>query len=97
MDILSEFICELHDTFGVCGHCGKRKCPQHNSQSILPYSISKALQHVEQRLRTESEALWVEAFVEAWLRATPAMGIHHIQRPAVEAEARRRWKDRGRK
>jgi hypothetical protein len=97
MNVTSEFICALHDTVGVCGHCGKRECPQRKSWSILPDSISEVLQHVEQRLRAEREALWVEAFVEAWLRATPAVGIHHIQRPAVEAEARRRWKERNRK
>ena len=31
----------LHEVFAVCGHCGKRKCPERKSNSRLPDEIFK--------------------------------------------------------
>jgi chromosome segregation ATPase len=33
----------LHEVFAVCGHCGKRKCPERKSNSRLPDEIFKPI------------------------------------------------------
>ena len=33
------FLDELHKRAGVCGHCGKRRCPERKSWSTLPETI----------------------------------------------------------
>lgn len=37
--IKDAIITELHVLTGLCGHCGKRRCPGKKSSSFLPGSI----------------------------------------------------------
>lgn len=39
LEALDQLGDDLHRFAGVCGHCGKRKCPQKNSWSTLPEKI----------------------------------------------------------
>ena len=37
-----EVIDALHERVGICGHCGKRTCPDRHAMSTLPKSIKMA-------------------------------------------------------
>ena len=39
--IRDAFIDKLHEMVGICGHCGKRKCPGRAQHSRIPETISK--------------------------------------------------------
>jgi hypothetical protein len=34
--LLDRFIDKCHELYGICGHCGKRKCPARQEHSKLP-------------------------------------------------------------
>lgn len=36
----SELVDELHERAGICGHCGKRDCPDRSAYSKLPATLS---------------------------------------------------------
>jgi len=35
-----QILNRLHESVGICGHCGKRECPHRRKHSVLPEAIT---------------------------------------------------------
>jgi hypothetical protein len=44
----------LHEVVGICGHCGKKKCPGRKQHSQLPGSVS--MNQLDRALRIAAKA-----------------------------------------
>lgn len=49
---------DLHASIGVCGHCGKRRCPGRGSHTVLPKNFP--FSDVTEALRVAHEAVDAE-------------------------------------